>query len=92
MSINIISISIELRELKRHWTIWRSVRNFVIEGVARQPPSSLRRLQATPLLQTSLEISDSNKPLLDDEGRNDQDQLVTRRRMKGSYDSIVVEI
>ena len=30
------------------------VRNFVIEGVACQLPSSLRRLQATPLLQTSL--------------------------------------
>ena len=60
--------------------------------MARQPPSSLRRLQATPPLQTSLEISDSNNPLLDDEGRNDQDQLITRRRMKGSYDSIVVEI
>ena len=40
----------------------------------------------------NMEISDSNNPLLDDEGRNDQDQLVTRRRMKGSYDSIVVEI
>jgi hypothetical protein len=33
-----------------------SVRNFVIEGVACQLPSSLRRLQATPLLQTSLLI------------------------------------
>ena len=32
------------------------VRNFVIEGVACQLPSSLRRLQATPLLQTSLMI------------------------------------
>ena len=31
-----------------------SVRNFVIEGVACQPPSNLRRLQATPPLQTSL--------------------------------------
>ena len=40
----------------------------------------------------NMEISDSNNPLLDDEGRNDQDQLVTRRRMKGSYNSIVVEI
>ena len=30
------------------------LRNFVIEGVACQPPSSLRRLQATPPLQTSL--------------------------------------
>ena len=40
----------------------------------------------------NMEISDSNNPLLDDEGRSDQDQLVTRRRMKGSYDSIVVEI
>ena len=35
-------------------TIPIQVRNFVIEGVACQPPSSLRRLQATPLLQTSL--------------------------------------
>ena len=40
----------------------------------------------------NVEIRDSNNPLLDDEGRNDQDQLVTRRRMKGSYNSIVVEI
>ena len=32
------------------------VRNFVIEGVACQPPSSLRRLQATPPLQTSLHM------------------------------------
>ena len=30
------------------------LRNFVIEGVACQLPSSLRRLQVTPLLQTSL--------------------------------------
>ena len=30
------------------------LRNFVIEGVACQPPSSLRNLQATPPLQTSL--------------------------------------
>ena len=30
------------------------LRNFVIEGMACQPPSSLRRLQATPPLQTSL--------------------------------------
>ena len=33
---------------------WSEVRNFVIEGVACQPPSSLKRLQATPPLQTSL--------------------------------------
>ena len=32
------------------------LRNFVIEGVACQPPSSLRRLQATPPLQTSLAL------------------------------------
>jgi hypothetical protein len=40
----------------------------------------------------NMEISDSNIPLLDDEDRSDQDQIVTRRRMKRSYDSIVVEI
>ena len=36
------------------------LRNFVIEGVACQPPSSLRRLQATPQLQTSLGTYISN--------------------------------
>ena len=36
------------------------VRNFVIEGMACQPPSSLRRLQATPPLQTSLTMSPSS--------------------------------
>ena len=39
----------------------------------------------------NMEISDSNNPLRDDEGRSDQDQFVTRRRMKRSYESIVVE-
>ena len=29
-------------------------RNFVIKGAACQPPSNLRKLQATPPLQTSL--------------------------------------
>ena len=34
--------------------MWSYVRKVVIEGMACQLPSSLRRLQATPLLQTSL--------------------------------------
>ena len=38
----------------------QKVRNFVIEGVACQPPSSLRRLQVTPPLQTSLPESDDD--------------------------------
>ena len=37
------------------------LRNFVIEGVACQPPSSLRRLQATPQLQTSLYLEKVRK-------------------------------
>ena len=36
------------------------IRNFVIDGVACQLPSSLRRLQATPLLQTSLVFYQKN--------------------------------
>ena len=51
----------------------------------------VNQTERTPESLNNIEISDSNNPLLD-EGRSDQDQLVTRRRMKGSYDSIVVEI
>jgi len=51
----------------------------------------VNQTERTPESLNNMEISDSNNPLLD-EGRSDQDQLVTRRRMKGSYDSIVVEI
>jgi len=39
----------------------------------------------------NIEISKINNPLLNPEGRSDQDQVVTRRRMKRSYESIVVE-
>ena len=51
----------------------------------------VNQTERTPESLNNMEISDSNNPLLD-EGRSDQDQLVTRRRLKGSYDSIVVEI
>ena len=42
------------KNVKNMMTLY--LRNFVIEGVACQPPSNLRRLQATPPLQTSLVI------------------------------------
>ena len=52
VSVGLASLSMEL--LTSAAKIRSRLRNFVIEGVACQPPSSLRRLQATPPLQTSL--------------------------------------